>query len=163
MNWGSRMTNEPKIPSVISYSDPNNGERQFGADLSASAITMINTKLELDAQDTKVEELDLIIHMLDGMKCLNFEHIKASKGMPEYTWKTPENIIQDYIARAFDPFWEATDYMAEIRTTAPVDIVVTFPVVSSDPLEDKSSFLLDLAMVIPGTQLNFQGDKASWF
>lgn len=130
MNWGPGMTNDVKIPSVISYSPPIRDQRQFGADLSSDAVAMVNTKLELDVQGTRSEELDLIIQVLDGMKGLSFEHIKQSKSMPEYTWKTPEDVVTDYLTKAFEAFWEATEYMTEMRSIAPIDIVITIPVVS---------------------------------
>jgi hypothetical protein len=124
------MSNDVKIPSVISYSPRTESrERQFGADLSPDAIAFVHTKLELDVQDTRLEELDLILQVLDGMKDLNFNNIKAMKGLPAYTWKQPEDIVTDYLTKAFECFKNATEYMAEIRRTAPVDIVVTVPVV----------------------------------
>lgn len=130
-NWGSDMTNDTKIPSVITYSKPTEAhEQQFGANLSPDAVAMVNTKLELDVQDTRLDELNMILQVLDGMKDLSFEHIKASKGYPEYTWKKPEDIVTDYLTKAFKSFEAATDYIAEIRRTAPVDIIVTVPVVS---------------------------------
>lgn len=129
MDWGPRMMNHIKIPSVISYSPPIDNERQFGVDLSLDAVAMVNTKLELEVQDTRLEELDLIIQALDGMEDLGFEHIKQSKGMPAYTWKKPEEVMTDYLTKAFDSFWEATEHMAEMRSTALIDIVITIPVV----------------------------------
>lgn len=132
-NWGPEMDNEVKVPSVISYSPRTaKKELQFGANLSPDAVTMLSTKLELDVQDTRLEELDLIIQVLDGMRDLNFQHIKNSKSMPEYTWKTPEDIVTDYLKKVFQPFWEATDYWNTHRAKAQVDIVITIPVVSLD-------------------------------
>jgi hypothetical protein len=126
------MTNDVRIPSVISYSRTHSDtkERQFGSDLSPDAITMVNTKLELDVQESRLDELNLIIQVLDGMKDLGFDHIKASEGMPEYTWKSPEAVVTDYLKKAFEPFWDATEWMAAIRNLAPVDVVITVPVVS---------------------------------
>ena len=86
------MGNSVKIPSVISYTPCSDPEvEQFGFDLSDNATTMINTKLELDPQDTRTEELDLILHALDGMKDLRFDNIKASRGFPNFTWKGIEH------------------------------------------------------------------------
>lgn len=124
------MDNEVKIPSVISYSpctDAN--EQQFGASLSPDAVAMINTKLELEAQDTRLDELDLIIQVLEGTKNLDFEHVKRAQGYPGYTWKVPEDIVTDYLTKAFEHFETATEYLTEIKTSVPVDIIVTVPVV----------------------------------
>jgi hypothetical protein len=152
------MTNDVKIPSVISYSITHSEikERQFGADLSPDAITMVNTKLELDVQETRLDELNLIIQVLDGMKDLGFDHIKASKGMPEYTWKNPEAIVTDYLKKAFEPFLDATEYMAAIRALAPVDVVITVPVVSHLMLSTATD-LTSIELVIPGEKLDFEG------
>jgi hypothetical protein len=126
------MTNDIKIPSVISYSArTSDNELQFGADLSPDAVAMVHTKMELDVQETRLDELDLIIQVLDGMKDLNFGHIMASKGMPEYTWKTPEEVVTDYLKKVFAPVWDATSYLGPIRESVAVDIVITVPVVSS--------------------------------
>ena len=37
---------------------------------------MVNTKLELDLRGVP-DELDIILHALEGMKNLDFEHIEA--------------------------------------------------------------------------------------
>jgi methionine synthase II (cobalamin-independent) len=126
------MTNDVKIPSVISYSPRSaQNEQQFGADLSPDAVSFLNTKLELDLQDSRLEELDLILQVLEGMKNLNFDNIKASKGYPAYTWKKPEDIVTDYLTRVYNCFVKSTEYMEEIRKTAPVDIIITVPVVGT--------------------------------
>lgn len=120
-----------KIPSVISYSPQlSEDDLQFGTSLSKGAVAMVNTKLELDVQDSRLDELDLIVQVLDGMKNLSFEHIKRSKGYPNYTWKQPEEIVSDYLSKMFQSFERATEYIDELKATLPVDIVLTVPVVS---------------------------------
>ena len=133
-NWGDDMSNEVKVPSVISYSpSTHKREQQFGASLSPDAVTMVNTKLELEVQDTRLDELDLIIQVLAGMKNLNFEQVKHVQSNPGYTWKGPEDIVTDYLTKVFEHFEKATAYLAEIKTNVPVDIVVTVPVVCLKP------------------------------
>ncbi|KAH7078751.1 hypothetical protein BKA63DRAFT_591475 [Paraphoma chrysanthemicola] len=128
-NWGANMTNDVKIPSVISYSPSSEDhEQQFGASLSPKSVAMINTKLELGVQDKRLDELTLIIQALNGMKNLDFNHIKAAKGYPDYPWKKPEAIVTDYLTKAFKAFSDATNYMTEVKRTSPVDIVITIPV-----------------------------------
>jgi hypothetical protein len=81
--WGSSMTNHDKIPSVISYSNaenPKKPEEQWGADISDKAVAMLNTKLELDVQDNKTDELELTLQALDGMGDLNFSKVKEAHG-----------------------------------------------------------------------------------
>jgi hypothetical protein len=50
---------------------------------------------QLDVQDRKIDELELILQVLDGMNNLNFDDTIASKGYPEYTWKGPEEGTHD--------------------------------------------------------------------
>ncbi|KAF2117305.1 hypothetical protein BDV96DRAFT_571885 [Lophiotrema nucula] len=127
--WGGNMGNTVKIPSVISYTPCIAAHiEQFGSDLSDDAITMVNTKLELDPQETRMEELDLILQVLDGMKDLKFEYIKESHGYPSYTWKGPEEIITDYLSKVFKKFEMATEQINEIKVAVPVDIIITVPV-----------------------------------
>lgn len=91
---------------------------------------MINTKLELDLLDNKSEELDLILQALDGMNNLNFEHVKAAKGYPEYTWKGPRDIVTDYLTKVFQYLsLEIKNFSPEFSARIPVDIVITVPVV----------------------------------
>lgn len=123
------MSNEVKVPSVISYSPNAHREQQFGASLSPDAVAMVNTKLELEVQDTRLDELDLIIAVLAGTKNLDFEQVKHAQGNPGYTWKGPEDIITDYLTKVFEHFERATAYLAEIKSNVPVDIIVTVPVV----------------------------------
>ncbi len=146
------MYNDVKIPSVISYSAPGvNDEQQFGYDISPDAITMVNTKLELEPQDERVDELNLILQVLEGMRNLNFNHVKSIRSFPGYTWyvmlvsklicgrhlltlsapprKGPEDVVTDYLTKAFKCFDASTEYIADVKQTNPVDIVVTTPVV----------------------------------
>ncbi|KAN0102782.1 hypothetical protein V8E51_011095 [Hyaloscypha variabilis] len=127
--WSPKMDNDVKIPSVISYSPRGvDDEEQFGYDISPDAITMVNTKLELEPQDERVDELNLILQVLDGIKNLNFDHVKSIRSFPGYTWKGPEEVVTDYLTKAFACFDAATEYMADLKPTIPVDIVVTTPV-----------------------------------
>ncbi|KAH0558447.1 hypothetical protein GP486_004893 [Trichoglossum hirsutum] len=127
--WGPQMGNHDKIPSVISYSPASSEEeQQWGTSLSPEAVAMVHTKLELDVHDTS-EELESIVQALDGMSNLHFQKVKAAKGLPEYTWKGPEEIVEDYLTKVFDYLIEAVDdFTEELRAEIPVDIVVTIPV-----------------------------------
>lgn len=126
------MNNEPKVPSVKSYSRPKNGEKQWGKDLSEKAVTMILTKLELDVQDNKTDELELILMALEGMKNLKFSHVKQARGDPEYTTKSPEQVATDYLTEIYKVLHKELQrrYGPDIVARLPVDIVITVPVVS---------------------------------
>ncbi|KAH0556986.1 hypothetical protein GP486_005225 [Trichoglossum hirsutum] len=128
--WGSNMGNHNKIPSVISYSPASAaGEQQWGASLSPDAVTMVNTKLELDVQANKLDELELILQVLDGTRNMGFANVKESQGYPEYTWKGPEEIVTDYLTRVSKCFKQAVSYFgSHLKAKLPVDIVITVPV-----------------------------------
>lgn len=131
------MKNHSKIPSIISYSPRSAAdEQQWGASISPDAVTMVNTKLELDVQDNKSDELNLILQVLDGMSDLNFDHVKDSRGSPDYTWKSPEDIVTDYLTHIFENLLNEVSYFGkERRDQMSVDVVVTIPVVSSSHFE----------------------------
>jgi len=100
---------------------------------------MINTKLELDVLENKSDELELIIHALEGMDNLNFNHVKAAKGCPQYTWKGPEEIITDYLLEIYHHVCKLVNQFSDaITSRIPVTIVITLPVVSCDSLHRMS-------------------------
>jgi hypothetical protein len=129
-DWG-KMGTHHKIPSVYSYSPAGPaGEQQWGDSLSEDAIAMVNTKLELDVQENKLEELELILQVLEGTSNLKFESVKKSKGYPGYTWKNPEDIVADYLTQVFHHLNQVVAYFGpDLRAQIPVDIVITVPVV----------------------------------
>jgi hypothetical protein len=130
-DWGRQMGNHIKIPSAISYSESSRAqEQQWGASISPDAVTMINTKLELDIQDNKSEELDLILQALDGMNNLNFSYVEAATGHPDYPSKSPGDIVADYLTKIFQYTSFALKHFGpEFRARIPVDIVITVPMV----------------------------------
>jgi hypothetical protein len=135
--WGLSMDNEEKVPSVISYSRPGRvGEQQWGKSLSADAVTMVHTKLELGLEDL-MGELDMTIQVLDGMKNLNFDEMMLSKGendLPPYSHKSPEEIVTDYLKKifAYVKMEVRVDENNVFAKHAPTDIIVTIPTVCSN-------------------------------
>jgi molecular chaperone DnaK (HSP70) len=130
-NWGKQMDNDPKVPSVISYSPNSNDEQQWGKSLGPDSVAMINTKLELDVQDNKTDELELILAALEGMGNLNFQQVRASRGYPEYTGKSAEEIVTDFLSKIYQVVdREMNQFGTALRAQLPVDIVITVPVVS---------------------------------
>lgn len=126
------MGNHDKIPSIISYSPASSArEQQWGASISPDAVTMVNTKMELDVQDNKSDELALILQVLEGMGNLDFDHVRDARGAPDYTWKSPEIIVTDYLTYVFQYLDHAVSQFGPSRNTMSVDIVLTIPVVSS--------------------------------
>jgi hypothetical protein len=125
------MGTHHKVPSIYSYSPVSAaGELQWGTSLSPDAVTMVNTKLELDVQENKIDELELLLQVLDGTKNLGFDHVKKSKGYPDYTWKDPEEIVKDYMTQVFEYLNQALAVFGpDLKAQLPVDIVITVPVV----------------------------------
>jgi hypothetical protein len=124
------MSNQDKVPSVISYSRASHkGQQQWGSDLSKDAIAMVHTKLRLDVDNTS-EELDQILEALEGMHNLNFQYIRNLAGLPKFTRKEPEEIVADYLEKVFGRLLEAiSSFTPEWRAQTPVDIVATIPAV----------------------------------
>jgi len=124
------MPNDDKIPSVYSYSPASNArEEQWGASLSPEAVAMVHTKLQLDVHSAS-EELDFILDALEGMHNLHFQHIRAGGGSEQYTWKNPEEIVEDYLVRVFDSLHRhlvETIFPEALKSRMPVDIVITVP------------------------------------
>jgi hypothetical protein len=155
------MGNLDKVPSVISYS-PSSGaqERQWGASLSPEAVAMVHTKLQLEVHNT-LEELDLILQALDGMGDLDFQHVQKAGGLPSYTWKGPEMIVEDYLTKVFDAFLPAIEEMAglteEVRAQMLTDIVVTIPAVCHRVA------LFCLQPLKPGSRAGPTGPKTLYF
>ncbi|KIW07496.1 uncharacterized protein PV09_01461 [Verruconis gallopava] len=135
-NYGYAMNNDNKIPSVNSYSEPSlnksRKERQFGRDLSPNAVAMVNSKLELDVQDTKLAELESLVHALEGMKNLSYANVKRCRGHPGFSWKSSEQIVTDYLAKVFKAFSEYLDRAYPgmgnaLREEVPTELVITVP------------------------------------
>lgn len=143
-DWGPNMGLTSKVPSVYSYSPPTEaGEQQWGSSLSPKAVAMVNTKLELDVQENKLDELELIIQVLDGTKNLDISEIKRSHGYPEYTWKSPEEIVTDYLTKIFQYLYQRFEVFGDrLRSTILVDVVVTVPVVFFPVQENQQVVLI---------------------
>ncbi|KAF2473069.1 actin-like ATPase domain-containing protein [Lindgomyces ingoldianus] len=131
-DWGEKMDNHDKVPSVISYSQPTRErkEAQWGSDLSPGAVTMVHTKLELVVGNVS-EELDLLLQSLEGTKNLNFQHVRTSTGLrgnPEYPHKSPEEIVTEYLTKVFEYLEKVVkDFSEVLRRTISTDIVITVP------------------------------------
>jgi hypothetical protein len=123
--------NEEKVPSVYSYTKPKSKEEQWGNSLSEDAEIMVHTKLELDAQESKLDELDMILDNLDGMRDLRSEYVVSTLGNPDFTPKKPELVVLDYMKKIFERVWKYLgQYDQGLLLSLPVDIVITHPVVS---------------------------------
>lgn len=134
-DWTPTMRNLEKVPSIISYEEPAKGEAQWGSDVSQNAVTMANTKLHLKPIGSRLEELDLTLHVLRSTGFLTFEHTRKVGPNPAYTYRTPTEIASDYLSKVFACAYDARYVNAENlqRTKTPVDIVITVPVVRSTP------------------------------
>lgn len=128
-NWGRAMGNMDKVPSVISYSSP--GEPEWGSNISGDALTLINQKLELELQEKRVDELGLTLRVLNGTRGLSFDHIRDAGPNPDFPCSTPEQIVADYLRQVFQCTRDAIKVKELGRTSTPVDLVITMPVVST--------------------------------
>ena len=129
----NRMDNLMKVRSLISYTKPDNGEAQWGSDISDMAISIVNTKLELEPRDTLLDELDMTLHVLRGTHFLAFDKLPRDGADPEYPSKSPTEIVTDYLTKVYACAREALAGYKLNETKTPVDIVVTVPVVRKNP------------------------------
>jgi hypothetical protein len=130
--------NEEKVPSAYSYTKPKSKEEQWGTSFSEDAEIMVYTKLELDAQESILDELDMILDNLDGMRDLRSEYVVSTQGNPDFTPKKPELVVLDYMKKIFE---RVRIYLGQydqgLLLSLPVDIVITHPVVSPSDEKDK--------------------------
>lgn len=126
--WGG-TANSHKVPSVISYSESVK-EKQWGMSISSDAVTFVCTKLELEPSEKKVDELELTLQVLEGTGKLDFQNVKSAGPLPAYTWKTPTQIVTDYLSKVCKCFLDfIKPRLPPGGLKIPVDIVVTVPVV----------------------------------
>ncbi len=128
-DWTAAMSNQQKVRSLISYTRALNGEAQWGTDISKNATTMVNTKLELELQDSLFDELDLTLNVLRGTGNLEYERLRKAGPDPDYTCKSPTEIVTDYLSKVYECARNKIDLDALVQTKTPIDIVVTVQVV----------------------------------
>ena len=164
--WGPKMFNDPKVPSVVSYTPGN--EQQWGKDLSSDAIALIHTKLQLDI-DSVSGELDFILQALDGMKNLNYNEMIADGGLPSYTEKSPEQIVQYYLTKFFHGGLDnlrannVEEFSQRTLNDTPTDIVITHPTVrGNSTLSCNFELTTVLELVIQSKELNVSCHNKSW-
>jgi hypothetical protein len=105
-------------------------ERQWGRHLSPHAISMVQTKLELDVQPLD-QELELFLQNLDGMKNLTTHFVISSQRTPDYTYKSAEDIVSDYLENVFTHVLETMENLSKKHLQKfAVDLVITVPTVS---------------------------------
>ena len=129
-DWTPSMSNQDKVRSMYAYTAP--GEAQWGSDISDDAITFVNTKLELEPRETRLDELEATLHLVRGTKNLSFEHIRNAGPQPAFTANTPTQIITDYLTKIRECACREDNINVSklVTTKTPVDIVITVPVVS---------------------------------
>lgn len=128
-DFGEKMSNHPKVPSVISYSLSPNGEKQWGMDVADDSVTMVNTKMQLDIQDTRLDELETTLQILQGTGFLDFNHVKNIGTIAGYTWKSPVEVATDYLRRVCERICLA---LPHVISRAEIELVITVPVGWSD-------------------------------
>lgn len=126
-DWTDRMTGIRKAPSVISYSPADDAD-QWGMSISENAVTMLNFKLELETQDKRIDELDLILQLLQGTGFLSFDIIRRAGSYPAYTSKSPAQIVTDYLSNVCDSIFNSQAFSDPKNAKLPIDICVTVPV-----------------------------------
>ena len=93
----------------------------------------MNTKLELELQNTKFDELELTFNVLQHTDSLVFKFgdSKNNDANGSYTSKSPKEIVTDYLTKICECARKFIDEEQIKRTKTPVDVVITVPVVCS--------------------------------
>lgn len=128
-DYGEKMSNQLKVPSVYSYSLATNGEKQWGMDVADNSITMVNTKMQFDVQDTRIDELETTLQILQGTGFLDFNHVKDASRHSGYTWKSPVEVAADYLREVRGRICLA---LSQAISRVDIDLVITVPVGWSD-------------------------------
>lgn len=119
------MSNQLKIPSVISYSLAMNGEKQWGMDIAEGSVTMMNTKIQFDLQKQRLEELEMTLQVAQGFGFLDINHVKNAAHISGYTWRSPVEVATDYLSRVRERICLA---LSRVISRVEVDIIITIPV-----------------------------------
>lgn len=129
-DWTASMSNQDKVRSMYAYK--SSAEAQWGSDIDDDAIAMVNTKLELEPRETRLDELEATLHLLRGTKNLAFAHVQNVGPQPAFTANSPTQIITDYLTKIREcACRESNIDVSKLEATrTPVDIVITVPVVS---------------------------------
>jgi hypothetical protein len=122
--------NEPKVPSIITYSS-NRGE-QWGYGIGDNASVIEWTKLQLE-RPSRLEALQGLLKVLQESEQLNIGEWTLETQIPRHLIKTPVNVMADYLA------WVAESVHKDIKNNKdeevlkkfPIDLVITHPAVSS--------------------------------
>lgn len=129
-DW-SNSYNDVKVPSAYSYTKTTSKAEQWGTSFSEDAEIMVHTKLELDAQESMLDEFVMILDNLDGMRDLSSDYVVSTLGNPDFTPKRPELVVLDYMKKVFERVWKYLQkYNQKLLLSLPVDIIITHPVVS---------------------------------
>jgi hypothetical protein len=128
MDWPG--ANNEKVSSDISYTPSDGTAVQWGGSFSPGSLKLIWTKLELE-QQSKSDELNLILAALHGTNNLDFRTIQQSQGLPSYPAKDSVQIVTDYLVKVREKLCGhlVGEYTQELVNTISVDLVMSVPAV----------------------------------
>ena len=137
-NWGPNGNNQSKVRSMISYVKSLTHGTQWGSAVDDHATAMVNTKLELEPQPTRFDELELTLYLLMGTGNLAFQHLKSIGDQPAYSSAAPQKVVQDYLSHICASAMQKgvftkTDLSKANESKIPIDIVITVPAVCMKP------------------------------
>jgi hypothetical protein len=124
--------NEPKVPSVLTYS-PNSGE-QWGYGIGDNAYVIEWTKLQLE-RPSRFEALQVLLETLQSAEQLDFGERNAARKLPRHLGKTPANVMTDYLTCVAEVVRQdiRRSKDEEVLKKFPIDLVITHPAVSLCP------------------------------
>ncbi|KAI8635597.1 hypothetical protein F5Y19DRAFT_408383 [Xylariaceae sp. FL1651] len=120
--------NEPKVPSVFTYS-ANSGE-QWGYGIGDNAYVIEWTKMQLE-RPSRLEALDALWQTLQEAEQLDFGQRTTAGRIPRHLTKTPSNVMTDYLTRVAAVVYQdiRNKKDEEVLKKFPIDLVITHPAI----------------------------------
>ncbi|KAI3320302.1 hypothetical protein HD806DRAFT_507127 [Xylariaceae sp. AK1471] len=120
--------NEPKVPSVITYS--NNTGEQWGYGIGDNAYVIEWTKLQLE-RPSRFDALQVLLETLQSAEQLDFSERNAARELPRHLGKTPADVMTDYLTCVAEVVRQdiRRSKDEEVLKKFPIDLVITHPAI----------------------------------
>lgn len=129
-------SDNPRVPSAISYSPTNPARRkaQWGWSIDDDSKVLKWTKLELEPQSTETELLQLkeLTKGLDLLRELRENQLAGTmKDVPQHITKSAEDVVRDFLSKVAREWYKYMKSQNEYTLeNLELDLVITHPAVS---------------------------------
>ena len=125
------LSQEPKIPSEISFSPTLNGQTQWGRDIESGSQVVRYAKLNLQARGRRVE-LEKLADVVNGLQIMaRFradQTAGAKNSVPKHLTLSPEDVVTELLDRVVRRWYDMvqSENRAALATN-PLDLIITHP------------------------------------